>query len=151
MGTSKRPSILLVEDNPADVSLIRKALEKHGVAGEITTFADGEKAVEFIASLEESGLACPDLAIIDLSLPRRPGREVLESMRRSTRCRAVPAVILSSSDAQRDLADAARLGASRYIQKPSRLEEFLALGAIFKDVMEGADGTGGAETAEPET
>ena len=53
----------------------------------------------------------------------------------SARCRHIPVVILSSSDAERDKADAARLGASRYIRKPSRLAEFLSLGAIFKAAL----------------
>jgi CheY-like chemotaxis protein len=56
-------------------------------------------------------------------------------MRLSEKCRHIPVVILSSSDAERDKADAARLGASRYIRKPSRLEEFLRLGAIFKAAL----------------
>jgi CheY-like chemotaxis protein len=78
---------------------------------------------------------CPDLVIIDLNLPRKSGREVLETMRRSDRCRHVPVVILSSSDAQEDRADAAWLGATRYIRMPSQLEDFLRLGAIFKEII----------------
>ncbi len=128
--------ILLAEDNPADARLVRKALEEHGVEGEILVIADGERAIEFIQGLDsDRSVACPDLAIIDLNLPKRPGREVLECMRRSDRCRRVPVVILSSSDAERDRADAVRFGATRYIRKPSRLEEFLSLGAIFKAAL----------------
>ncbi len=132
----RKPLILLAEDNPADALLVRKALEEHGVNGEILVIADGERAIEFIEALDAhpSG-ACPDLAIIDLNLPKRSGRDVLERMRRSERCRHVPVVILSSSDAQRDRSDAARFGASQYIPKPSRLEEFLSLGAIFKAAL----------------
>ena len=97
---------------------------------------DGEEAIHFIRSLDREPLVeCPDLVIIDLNLPRKSGREVLETMRRSERCHDVPVVIFSSSDAQQDLADAARLGASRYIRKPSRLEDFLRLGAIFKEII----------------
>ncbi len=100
---------------------------------------DGEKAIRLIRSLDQEPLAgCPDLVIIDLSLPRKSGREVLETMRGSERCRHIPVVILSSSDAQQDKADAARLGASRYIRKPSRLEDFLKLGATFKDIVHSA-------------
>jgi DNA-binding response OmpR family regulator len=124
-----------VEDNPADAGLVRKALEKHGVEGELTIFADGEKAIQFIQALDTLQAECPDLIIIDLNLPRKPGREVLECVRNTERCRLVPVLILSSSDAREDRADAARFGASRYIQKPSRLEEFLGLGAIFKEAL----------------
>jgi DNA-binding response OmpR family regulator len=125
-------SILLVEDNPADSVLVRKALEEHGFSGELTVVDDGETAIRLIQSLDD----CPDLVIIDLSLPRKSGREVLETMRHYEKCRHVPVVILSSSDALQDKADAARLGASRYIRKPSRLEDFLALGATFKEMIE---------------
>jgi chemotaxis family two-component system response regulator Rcp1 len=125
-----------VEDNPADAGLVRKALEEHGVAGELVVIADGQKAIEFVQSMDaDPSIACPALAIIDLNLPRRPGREVLERMRVSERCRHIPVMILSSSNAERDRADAARLGATRYIRKPSRLEEFLSLGEIFKAAM----------------
>jgi two-component system, chemotaxis family, response regulator Rcp1 len=129
-------SILLAEDNPGDAGLVRKALEEHGVAGEPLVIADGEKAIEFIQALDaDPSAACPGLAIIDLNLPKKPGSEVLERMRLSKKCRHIPVVILSSSDAERDRADAARLGATRYLRKPSRLEEFLSLGAIFKAAL----------------
>jgi CheY-like chemotaxis protein len=117
--------------------LVRKAFEEHGYQGELTAVSDGETAINLIQSFDrEPRTECPDLVIIDLNLPRRSGREVLEAMRRSERCRGIPVVILSSSDAIQDKADAARLGATRYIRKPSRLEDFLALGATFREIIE---------------
>jgi DNA-binding response OmpR family regulator len=121
-------SIILVEDNPADVALVRRALEIHGVQGEITVLPDGEKAILFIESVDAQALECPDLAIIDLNLPKRSGSEVLQALRQSKRCCGVPTVILSSSGAMKDRADAARLGASRYVTKPTRLEKFMNVG-----------------------
>jgi two-component system, chemotaxis family, response regulator Rcp1 len=133
---AKAASIFLAEDNPADAGLVRKALELHGIEGELVVVPDGEKALEFIEALDATlPTQCPDLAIIDLNLPKKPGRVVLERMRVSERCRHIPVVILSSSNAERDRADAARYGASRYICKPTRLEEFLGLGAIFKSII----------------
>jgi CheY-like chemotaxis protein len=128
--------VLVVEDNPADAGLIRKALEEHGVEGEVTHIIDGETAIAFIEAIDTDQFDCPDLAIIDLNLPRRPGQDVLERMRQSPKCREIPVVILSSSDAKRDLADAERLRASQYIRKPTRLEEFLGLGAVFKAALD---------------
>jgi DNA-binding response OmpR family regulator len=128
-------SIILVEDNPADVALVRRALETHGVQGEITVFTDGEKAIRFIESLDEETIECPDLAIIDLNLPKRSGSEVLQALRQSERYSAVPIVILTSSGATKDRADAARLGASRYVIKPTRLEEFMNVGAVLKEII----------------
>jgi len=124
--------IFLAEDNPADAGLVRRALEEHGVEGELIVIADGEKAIRFIQALDHEAAPCPHLAIVGLNLPKKPGREVLERMRLSERCRHIPVVILSSSDAERDKADAARFGASRYICKPSKLDDFLSLGLIFK-------------------
>lgn len=127
---------MLIEDNPADAGLVRTALEEHGVEGELTIIADGESALDFIRDLDlHPDVACPGLVILDLNLPRRPGREVLEAMRNSERCRLIPVLVLSSSDAARDQDDAARLGASGYIRKPTRLEEFLRLGAVFRDAL----------------
>jgi chemotaxis family two-component system response regulator Rcp1 len=123
---------VLVEDNPADARLVRRALEEHGVEGEMAIFIDGENAIAFIEAMDSGSIACPDLVIIDLNLPKRPGREVLECMRLSERCSKVPVVILSSSDADEDKADAGRLGASCYLRKPLHLDEFLSLGAVFK-------------------
>jgi len=112
--------------------LLRKAFEEHNFSGELTVVDDGETAIRLIQSLAD----CPDLVIIDLNLPKKSGREVLEAVRRCEKCRDVPVVILSSSNDRQDKADAARLGASRYIQKPSRLEDFLALGAAFREIIE---------------
>jgi chemotaxis family two-component system response regulator Rcp1 len=142
-GTAPSPQpvvIFLAEDNPADAGLVRRALEEHGVEGELIVISDGEKAIEFIQAVEAEAALCPDLAIVDLNLPKKPGREVLQRIRLSERCRHMPVIILSSSDAERDKADAMRFGASRYIRKPSKLDEFLSLGAIFKTVLAGPRG-----------
>jgi chemotaxis family two-component system response regulator Rcp1 len=136
---SQKPVVIfLAEDNPADAGLVRRALEEHGVEGELIVIVDGEKAIEYIQAIEAEAAPCPDLAIVDLNLPKKPGREVLQRVRLSARCRHIPVVILSSSDAERDKADAMRFGASRYLRKPSKLDEFLSLGAIFKAVLAGA-------------
>ena len=96
---------------------------------------DGEKAIEFIQATETEAAPCPDLAIVDLNLPKKTGREVLARMRSSESCARTPVIILSSSDAERDRADGARLGVSRYLRKPSKLDDFLSLGAIFQAVL----------------
>ena len=129
--------ILLVEDNPADAGLIRRALEEHGVEGSVVVAADGETAIQLIEDVDSRPAQCPALAIIDLSLPKKPGREVLQRIRTCIGCRDVPVVILTSSDAHQDRQEALRLGASQYIRKPSRLEEFLSLGAVFKAALGG--------------
>ena len=115
---------------------MREALEEHGVAGELLLISDGDRAIRFIEALNEEQADCPDLIILDLNLPRRPGREVLAFIRNSVCWKSAPVVILSSSDAPRDRAEATHLGATRYLRKPSRLHEFLALGAVFKAMLQ---------------
>lgn len=76
-----------------------------------------------------------DLAILDLNLPRKSGRDVLQCIRMSSACKHVPVVVLTSSDSRRDKDEVAALGASLYLQKPSLLEEFIKLGSVFKQVL----------------
>jgi DNA-binding response OmpR family regulator len=129
-------TIILVEDNQADAGLVRASLNEHGVPGELIVISDGDTAIRFIENLDSDGVNCPDLAIIDLNLPRAPGVEVLRAMRRSARCKHAVVVILSSSDVQKEKDEAAALGANRVVRKPMRLEEFLNLGAVFKALLE---------------
>jgi two-component system, chemotaxis family, response regulator Rcp1 len=128
-------TILLVEDNPADVTLLREALEEHGVTGELLVVGDGEKAFAVVRDIDCEALACPDLFIIDLNIPKKPGREVVKYLRESIKCKGAVIAILSSSDSTRDKEEARQLGVSSYIRKPSRLDEFLSLGAIFKAML----------------
>jgi CheY-like chemotaxis protein len=135
------PHIILVEDNPADVGLVREALEEHGAECELTVITDGESAIRFIQELDFSGAWRPDLIILDLNLPRKTGYDVLECLRASLRLSGVPAVILSSSNAKKDREKAAKLGVSMYIQKPTHLGEFIKLGGVFKGLLDGESGT----------
>jgi DNA-binding response OmpR family regulator len=129
------PSILLVEDNPADATLVREALEHHNVSCEVVLVTNGETAIEFLKEIEEQNLPCPDLVILDLNLPRRSGADVLKRMRASVKCGRMTVAVLTSSDSQRDKDETASLGASRYIRKPSRLAEFIKLGGVFREML----------------
>ena len=93
-------------------------------------------AIQFVQDIDSQLLTRPDLIIVDINLPKKPGRDVLECIRRSTICREAPVVILTSSDAHEDKQDAMRLGVSRYLRKPSRLNDFISLGAVFKAILE---------------
>jgi len=130
--------ILLVEDNPADVLLVQESLDEHGIDCDLAVINDGEKAFQFIDRIEAGEESCPALLVLDLNLPRKSGREVLSRLRASSVCAEVPVVILSSSDAPRDKKEAAQLGATLYIRKPSNLDDFMAVGAILKRILSGA-------------
>jgi CheY-like chemotaxis protein len=126
-----------VEDNRADAGLVLEALEEHATDCELTLVTDGESAVKFIQDVEGGEIPYPDLVILDLNLPRVPGLEVLAYIRARQAFGQVPVVILSSSDAHKDREAAARMGATRYIRKPSRLAEFIKLGDMFKELLSG--------------
>ena len=126
--------ILLAEDNRADVFVVRKSLQDHGIPHDLVIVADGEQAFRFIESVE-AGAARPSLVLLDLNLPRRTGQEVLERLRSSPACSRIPTIILTSSDAPADRALSAELGANTYFRKPFELEEFLHLGELVKQIL----------------
>lgn len=127
--------ILLVEDNPADVFLLREALASNQVKSQLFVARDGEEGIRYIDQIDEALAPCPDLIVIDLNLPRKSGFEVLARVRASWKCGDKPAVILSSSTAPADRQRAASLGASVYIRKPSSLKEFLSIGESLKELL----------------
>jgi CheY-like chemotaxis protein len=129
------PQIVLVEDNRGDVGLIREALEQHDVFCDLTVINNGETALRFIDEIDAGQIPRPKLFIVDLNLPKRPGKEVLNGMRASANCHDVPVVVLTSSDNRKDKEDVAAFAVSRYVRKPSRLDEFMMLGAMFKQIV----------------
>ncbi len=127
--------ILLIEDNPADAGLVREALLEHAVECELALVTNGETALTFIAAVERRQFRRPDLIIIDLRLPIIPGREVLRYLQTTTQCQHVPLLVLTSSDSVADREETAVLGATRYVEKPFRLVEYLKLGIIFRQML----------------
>jgi CheY-like chemotaxis protein len=128
--------ILLIEDNPADAGLVREALLEHAVECELALVTNGETALAFIETVELEQTRRPDLIIIDLRLPIIPGREVLRHLQTTARCQDVPVLVLTSSDTLADREETAALGATRYVQKPFRLAEYLKLGIVFKQMLD---------------
>jgi DNA-binding response OmpR family regulator len=140
---TKPYSVLLIEDNLADVGLVREALTEHNVEAELVVISDGASAIRFLDDLDAGAIDCPELILMDLNLPKRSGRDVLESMRKNRKCQDATVVVLSSSDAAEDKADALNLGAHHYIRKPLRLTQFLDLGATFKQLLAASRNNGG--------
>ena len=143
------PEILLAEDNPADVYLLREALREHGVDCNMRVASDGKEVLRIIGHESTAGTQGQpaedyraDLIILDLNLPRHDGIEILERLRVSRTLAHVPVVVLTSSDSPRDRQMARQLGAAHYLRKPSSLQNFLDLGAVFKDLL----GQGGTES-----
>src|SRR5579863_5222777 len=91
--------IVIVEDNPADVLLLRAALATHHVNSVLYVARDGDEAIRVLDDVDNTEIPCPDLIVLDLNLPRRSGFEVLARVRSSEKCGKKPVVILSSSEA----------------------------------------------------
>ena len=128
--------IILAEDNPGDVGLVRYALRQHQVDCELRVLSDGEQVLTFIDLLDmDSGLPCPDLFLLDLHLPKRDGHEILQHLRASERCGQTPVVVLSASESPSDLENAEKSGAVHYFRKPPSLTQFVQLGTIVKKVI----------------
>ncbi len=116
--------VVLVEDNPGDADLVRDTLEAGPRAIEITWLDDGAAAADYIARLAAQPAEPPDLVVMDLNLPKRDGREVLREIKKHAALRAVPVVVLTSSDAEADILASYAAGASCYITKPIELDAF---------------------------
>ena len=129
--------ILLVEDNSGDVYLFRLALEIAKLNFELIVIDDGAAALAFVRGEGKyAGRPVPDLAVLDLNLPKHEGAEVLEAIRQSQDLANIPVVITSSSASPHDRTKTEHLGVERYINKPHDLEEFLKIGLTFRDILE---------------
>jgi CheY-like chemotaxis protein len=129
------PKILLAEDNAADVYLIRTALEEHGIDLPLQVAADGREVLQILYQEQMLAESQLKLIILDLNLPRHDGIEILQRLRETERLARIPVVVLTSSDSPRDRIVASELGAAGYLRKPSNLEDFLSLGAVFKEML----------------
>lgn len=132
---NERVRILLVEDNPGDIYLFRKAFETAGLNFELTVLRDGGAAIAFVQGEEiEAGSLVPDLIVMDLNLPKHDGAQVLQAIRNNERFARVP-VVIASSFPTLNLPEHQKLSVAKYIRKPSDLTEFLNIGAALKQVV----------------
>jgi chemotaxis family two-component system response regulator Rcp1 len=129
----RKNHLLVIEDNPADVDLLRRALASAGLHCQLTVIDDGAEALAFFQ--QGSAAPAPDLAIIDLNLPKHGGMEIIERMRANPTYARVPVVVLSSSSSPRDRAKMENFDVKRYIVKPADLEEFLRIGWQIKELL----------------
>lgn len=127
--------ILLVEDDPADAELTVHALRKERLANNIEIARDGAEALDFIfcrgAFSNRSFTHPPRLVLLDLKLPKVSGHEVLRAIKGNERTRAIPVVVLTSSNQERDLVECYHLGVNSYIQKPVDLQKFQEVARHF--------------------
>ncbi|HEX7219186.1 MAG TPA: response regulator [Burkholderiales bacterium] len=115
--------ILLVEDDPADAELTMRALRRHRLVNKIHWVKDGEQALEYMGGAGVATL--PKLVLLDLKMPKVDGMEVLRKLKGSAATQAVPVVIMTSSNEEKDVVESYNLGANSYIVKPVNFESFL--------------------------
>ena len=135
MAHENKPiDILLIEDNPGDVRLTVEALHEAKVLNSLETVDDGVKALAFLRKEGPYAEAKrPDLILLDLNLPRKDGRQVLEEIKQDPVLKSIPVVILTSSKAEEDILRSYNLHANCYVTKPVDLERFLEVVRLIED------------------
>ena len=120
--------ILLVEDNPADVRLTQEALKEGRVHNELAVVGDGVEALAYLRREGKYAAAPrPDIILLDLNLPKKDGREVLEDIKQDDKLKRIPVVILTTSKAEEDVLKSYNLHANCYVTKPVDLEQFIVV------------------------
>ncbi|MCL4140106.1 UNVERIFIED_CONTAM: hypothetical protein GTU68_040456, partial [Idotea baltica] len=127
--SSNPPVILVVEDDPADQAITRRALEGSSIESRHYVTSDGAEAIDYLSQTgaysDTSSAPKPDLALIDLNMPGIDGRELLRTLRSDPRFKTLPVIVLTTSSNPRDVAEIYELGANSYIVKPRVFDELL--------------------------
>ena len=120
-------NVLLVEDEPADAHLVRLALKESKVYCRLFHVFDGEEALKFLRTEKQpdNGSSRPDLILLDINMPRMNGKEFLTTIKAEEKLAAIPVVVLTTSDAERDIVASYKMGAAGYITKPVDIEQFI--------------------------
>ena len=126
--------ILLVEDNPGDVRLTKEAFRDAKLANNLHVVVDGEAAIDFLRQRgAHASSPTPDLVLLDLNLPRKDGREVLTEIKADPMLKRIPVVVLTTSQADRDIIQSYDLHANCYITKPVDLDHFVTVVRSIQD------------------
>jgi CheY-like chemotaxis protein len=120
--------VLLVEDDPGDVLLIREAFDFNKVHNNLNVVSDGEQALDYLRGTGDyTGRIRPDLVLLDLNLPRKDGREVLAEVKTDPDLCTIPIVVLTTSEAEEDVLKSYQLHANAYVTKPVDFERFVSI------------------------
>jgi CheY-like chemotaxis protein len=118
--------VLLVEDDPGDVLMTQEAFADHKVHNRLHVVSDGVEAMAFLRKEGSyADVPSPDLILLDLNLPKMDGREVLAAIKEDEKLRAIPVVILTTSEAEEDVLRSYSLHANAYVTKPVDFERFI--------------------------
>ena len=128
-------TIIVVEDNPLDVYLIQWVLKAHELAHEFQVIDNGDRAMDYVNQLaHEERRRSPTIMLLDLNLPQRDGREILQRVKAIPHGSDVRVVVVTSSNKEADRQETLALGADAYFVKPYHLTEFMQLGDLIKSL-----------------
>jgi CheY-like chemotaxis protein len=146
MDSANEPSksvpgtVLLVEDNPTDLYVLRMVLERCKLDLDLHIARDGERALHYLEDLAQQKSACPALVLLDLNIPKVSGIEVLRQLRHASPCNRVPVIVVTSSGEAADRVEIQRLGANAFFQKPADLAAYMELVPLVKSVLGYSEG-----------
>jgi two-component system response regulator len=124
-------AILLVDDNPDDVTLTLRAFKKNNIKNKIIVANDGLAALDLLLPPDDATPLRPAIVLLDLNMPRMNGLEVLRRMRSDTLTQLLPVIVLTTSNEDRDIAESYRFGANSFVRKPVTFQEFLEAAKIL--------------------
>jgi len=126
--------ILLVEDNEADIRLTRESIKEAKIRNILHVARDGEEAINYLYKKEDyKDAVTPDLILLDLNLPKKDGREVLEEIKSDEALSHIPVVILTTSEAEKDIVKSYKLHANCYVTKPMGIDQFVEVIKAIED------------------
>ena len=130
----KSISILLVEDNPGDIRLTKEAFKEGKMNNELNVVMNGEDALAYLRKEDNYALArLPDLILLDLNMPKMGGKEVLKVIKEDQNLKRIPVVVLTTSEAEKDIAMTYDLHANCYITKPVDMMQFIDVVKSIED------------------
>lgn len=127
-------NILIVEDNSGDIVLTREAFDEVGLSDKVHITKDGDEAMRFLRNESPfENVPQPDLILLDLNIPKKDGREILQDIKNDDKLRLIPVIILTTSKSERDILSCYRSHANCYIEKPVDFNQFVEIIGNIKD------------------
>jgi chemotaxis family two-component system response regulator Rcp1 len=127
MGSARSLTILLVDDSVSDTRLLKEALKESSLPIQVNVASDGAEALDYLHTVELGLATPPDLIVLDLNLPKKDGREVLVEIKGSPYLKQIPVLVMTSSNADEDVAEVYSLNANCYITKPTDLHAYMGV------------------------
>jgi CheY-like chemotaxis protein len=127
--------IVIAEDNPADVMVVRMALEQAVPGFRLRVFEDGGSMLNYVDQLDRDGGPWPDIMLLDLNMPKAGGLEIMRRLRNCTASVSTPVIVVTSSSRPKDREQALALGAVHYFLKPDDFDDFLKIGDVVNETL----------------